>query len=388
MPMLLTLWNEFEANEGAQLANTIANNNIIIVMRVKVTTFNYLSLTTRLASCLLVNPPTSQATVLRQWYDQNRQQIAQLIEEGSYKDSTKLLPPPKNNDIISIENAVSMLKNVKTAWIRGNTSFAAEQRSFWYAACSNCQKAVDANFEWIIRCPSCREESAVEARCRIEIIIDDGTSSIYAVVFGTDAEKLIPFTAVQLSEVDEHGVEVFSEIASAIDNREVLCFVRHFDSDYQRQKDDKYSIIKIYTAEELAEINLAITRTVVSNPVEEPVPTAPTITEKPTSTIEHVDLTARSTVTNQLATEGQFFSPTTKMILDSIGRKSDNADKPASSNIAAKRSLTFETPPSAEKTTIETVPSIAGKNGSEDKKPGSSKSAHMSPLKKQRESAK
>ncbi|XP_071927789.1 uncharacterized protein [Coffea arabica] len=281
---------------------------------------------------------------------------------------------------------MSMLKNVKTAWIRGNTSLAVEQRSFWYAACSNCQKAVDANLEWIIRCPSCREESVVEARCRIGIIIDDGTSSIYAVVFGTDAEKLIPFTAVQLSEADEHGVEVFSEIASAIDNREVLCFVRHFDSDYQRQKDDKYSIVKIYTTEELA--NLAITRTVVSNPVEEPIPTAPTITEKPTSTIEHVDLTARSTFTDQLATEGQFFSPTTKMILDSIGRKSDNADKPGSSNIAAKRSLTFETPPSAEKTTIEAVPSIAGKNGSEDKKPASSKSAHMSPLKKQRESAK
>ncbi|XP_071906006.1 replication protein A 70 kDa DNA-binding subunit B-like [Coffea arabica] len=162
-PMLLILWNEFEANEGAQLANTIANN-IIIAMRVKVTTFNYLSLTTRLASCLLMNPSTSEATVLRQWYDQNRQQIAQLIEEGSYKDSTKLLPPPKNNDIISVENAVSMLKNVKTAWIRENTSLAAEQRSFWYAAYSNCQKVVDSNLEWIIKCPSCREESAVEAK--------------------------------------------------------------------------------------------------------------------------------------------------------------------------------------------------------------------------------
>ena len=164
--------------------------------------------------------------------------------------------------------------------------------------------------------------------------------------------------------------------------------------DYQRQKDDKYSIVKIYTAEELAEINPAIMRTVVSNPVEEPVPTAPTITEKLTNSIEQVDLTARSTFTDQLATEGQFFSPTTKMILDSIGHKSDNADKPISSNIAAKRSLTFEAPiPStnvttAEKTTIEVVPSIAAKNGPEDNKPASSKSAHMSPLKKPRESAK
>ncbi|XP_071925647.1 replication protein A 70 kDa DNA-binding subunit B-like [Coffea arabica] len=145
--MLLTLWNEFEANKEAQLANTIANNNIIIAMKVKVTTFNYLSLTTRLASCLLVNPPTPQATVLRQWYDQNRQEIAQLIEETSYKDSTKLLPPAKNDDIISVDNAVSMLKNVKTAWIRGNISLIAEQRSFWYAVCSNCQKAVDTNLE-------------------------------------------------------------------------------------------------------------------------------------------------------------------------------------------------------------------------------------------------
>lgn len=119
--------------------------------------------------------------------------------------------------------------------------------------------------------------------------------------------------------------------------------------------------------------------------MEELVPTAPTITKKPTNTIEQVDLTARSTFTDQLATEWQFFSPTTKMILDSIRRKSDNADKPVSSNIVAKRNLTFETTPSAEKTTIEAVPSIAGKNGPEDKKPASSKSAHMSPLKKQHE---
>lgn len=95
-------------------------------MRVKVTTFNSLSLTTRLASCLLVNLPTPQTTALRQWYDQNQHEIAQLIEESSYKNSTKLQPPPKNNDIISIGNAMSILKNVKTAWIRGNASLPPE----------------------------------------------------------------------------------------------------------------------------------------------------------------------------------------------------------------------------------------------------------------------
>ena len=43
-----------------------------------------------------------------------KQEIAQLIEEASYKDSTKLLPLPKNNDIISVENAMRILKSVNT----------------------------------------------------------------------------------------------------------------------------------------------------------------------------------------------------------------------------------------------------------------------------------
>ena len=37
--MALTLWNEFKQNEGTLLANTIASGNVLIAMRLKVTTF-------------------------------------------------------------------------------------------------------------------------------------------------------------------------------------------------------------------------------------------------------------------------------------------------------------------------------------------------------------
>lgn len=37
--MSLIMWNEFEQNEGTLLANTIANGNVLIAMRVKVNHF-------------------------------------------------------------------------------------------------------------------------------------------------------------------------------------------------------------------------------------------------------------------------------------------------------------------------------------------------------------
>ncbi|CAA0827008.1 Unknown protein, partial [Striga hermonthica] len=41
-PLLLTLWNQFETEDdvGQNLANTIASGNIVLSMRIKVTTFN------------------------------------------------------------------------------------------------------------------------------------------------------------------------------------------------------------------------------------------------------------------------------------------------------------------------------------------------------------
>ncbi|CAA0819352.1 Unknown protein, partial [Striga hermonthica] len=38
--MLLTLWSDYCLHEGSQLANTMASCNVIVAMRVKVTTFN------------------------------------------------------------------------------------------------------------------------------------------------------------------------------------------------------------------------------------------------------------------------------------------------------------------------------------------------------------
>ena len=122
------------------------------------------------------------------------------------------------------------------------------------------------------------------------------------------------------------GIESVSELAFAIHKRLVLCFVRHFDTDYQGQKDDKYSVVKVYTIVELVQINLVITNEVALDPIGGPTPTAAAKSEKVANTTEELDLIAKSI--EQHTTEGQFFSPTTKMILDSIAQKSDVAKTP------------------------------------------------------------
>lgn len=55
--MLLTMWNDFQEDEGTVLANTISTVPMIFAMRVKVTTFNNLSLTTIGLSAICINPP-------------------------------------------------------------------------------------------------------------------------------------------------------------------------------------------------------------------------------------------------------------------------------------------------------------------------------------------
>nr|XP_027076920.1 replication protein A 70 kDa DNA-binding subunit B-like [Coffea arabica] len=324
-PMLLTLWNEFEQNQGTQLANSIGNANVIIGMKLKITTFNYLSLTTKLGSGLLINPPTSEANALKEWYNANKEkeEIGELIKQMAYKDSSKLLPPSSTNEMISVANALNTLKDVKTAWITGKTSLTPGQQKFWFETCENCQKAINVDVGWVMRCPSCKEESKVVAKTRIGITVDDGTGSINTVIFGLDAEKFIPFTALQFWEAHNEELNFSTELASAIGKHSIVCFIRYYEADYQGQKEGKYNIVKAYTIEESVHISMAIT-------------TAETNEKIP-------DLHA---TVLQSAKKNEFFSPSTKKLLDTIAESSATANKVPPLVTTTKRTLVFGTVPS------------------------------------------
>ncbi|CAA0811533.1 Unknown protein [Striga hermonthica] len=102
IPMILTLWNSYAANEGYQLASTITAGNVVLAMRVKVTTLHGLSLSTRAGTCILINPPTPEAAVLKQWYLQEKAVVADLVTTEAYKNTSVLLPLPHPEDIKTV----------------------------------------------------------------------------------------------------------------------------------------------------------------------------------------------------------------------------------------------------------------------------------------------
>ncbi|KAL3520298.1 hypothetical protein ACH5RR_018447 [Cinchona calisaya] len=114
----------------------------------------------------------------------------------TYMDSDKLLPPLVQEDIISIEKALIIFEKESAVWVRAKTNFVPNQQRLWYTVCKNCHKAVNVDIDWDITCPSSKEDSKVEVRFRLGIMLDDGTSKLHAVIFSLDAEKLIPFTAL------------------------------------------------------------------------------------------------------------------------------------------------------------------------------------------------
>ncbi|CAA0842067.1 Unknown protein [Striga hermonthica] len=116
MPMILTLWNEFATTEGQQLATGINAGNVIIAMRVRVTTFNGISLSTKSTSALLINPPTPEANDLKQWYIQNRLDIDNLIIARAFTDPAALLPRPPAENIMSIETYLNPATNVSAQY--------------------------------------------------------------------------------------------------------------------------------------------------------------------------------------------------------------------------------------------------------------------------------
>ncbi|XP_027185453.1 uncharacterized protein LOC113783503 [Coffea eugenioides] len=203
-----------------------------------------------------------------------------------------------------------------------------------------------------MRCPSCKEESRVVARTRVGIAVDDGTGSINTVIFGLDAEKLIPFTALQFWEAHTEELNFSAELASAIRKHSIVCFIRYYESNYQGQKKGKYNIVKAYTIEESVHIPMAIT----TGETNEKIP----------------DLHA---TVLQPAKENEFFSPSTKKLLDTIAESSATANEVPPTVTTAKRALVFGT-----------VPPGIGLNSAEANAPTSlSTNAPGSPLKKQRD---
>ncbi|XP_027109413.2 replication protein A 70 kDa DNA-binding subunit B-like [Coffea arabica] len=296
--MLLTLWNEFQEYEGNILVNTIATAPMIFAMRVKVSTFNSLSLTTIGLSCILINPPVHDELPRREWYSIHKDEVKILLEAKAYKDPEFLLPPPNQEDIKTIHDALISFGTQKTAWISGTVQLSFGQTRFWYTACSNCLKTVEADTDWIIKCSSCRQEAEVELRCRIGITLTDPTASIQCLISGKEAERLIQLTATEVKDAEAHGITMNQELSAIMKKYRLICFIKTYETTFQGQLQRRNAIIKAYPTAEVPNISLALL-------------------DSPT-TLQASETGTTSNTKQKKVAEQQTFTPTAKLLLQEI----------------------------------------------------------------------
>ncbi|GER32496.1 replication protein A 70 kDa DNA-binding subunit [Striga asiatica] len=310
-PVLLTLWNQFETEDdiGQHLANTVAAGNIILSMRTRVTTFNGLSLSTKTGTCLMINPPILAADRLKQWYTENKANVAKLVEEGVYRDTNKLFPYPLASEIVTVQRALSSIKYTKTCWVAGKLKYLGDNKSLWTATCNNCRKIYNVPPNMPVKCRSCREDTLVEARCRLPIAIEDETGNIHAMLYDSDAERVIPFNGTDLYQAEQQGVDLTAQIAAAMREHHVVCFIKHCESTH-------HIVLKLYTI-----VGMQTDKNLLP----------------PTELGKEGSASASNKITDK-----ELFSPTLKNVLNSLTPPREKPTAIAASESTVKKRISFD----------------------------------------------
>ncbi|XP_071923554.1 uncharacterized protein [Coffea arabica] len=118
-PILLTLWEDFESIEGCVIDEAMPTMPIIIAMRVRVLTENYISLSTQPSSVILVAPDVLEA-----------RELDCCVASFTRFDRA-------------------------TVWIKGRVEIACPMTRFWHLACPHCYHPYDFSTTLGIWCLSC-----------------------------------------------------------------------------------------------------------------------------------------------------------------------------------------------------------------------------------------
>ncbi|GER24621.1 replication factor A [Striga asiatica] len=180
--------------------------------------------------------------------NEHKAEVVHLIENKAFMNASILLPPPNSNHVVTVQAALrSLNKTVKATWVQGQVTMVTNQKSLWFSACGHCHTKLEVPVGWEVDCTICQEQTNVEPR--FLVAINDGTGVLNALIYAEDAEKLIPFTALQMYEAEKEGNNLLSEIITGFWKKTITCFVRHYES-YYGYPMDNYTIENQVAADE------------------------------------------------------------------------------------------------------------------------------------------
>ncbi|XP_027120641.1 replication protein A 70 kDa DNA-binding subunit B-like [Coffea arabica] len=263
-PFILTLKNDFEENNGPAIAAAENHFPVIIAIRMKVTTQNYLSLSTQDSTTILIAPIVQQATDLHRWYHYNATQLAQMVHDHSYANPRILLAPPHHNQIHDI--AALLHFKPKTAWIKGVVELDSKPQKLTYIACPNCYQPGSCIDEQKIICKYCQANIDLQPRACISIWITDSTGTLYLTAMASEAEKLAQFSTAELYYLQSENINMAQHLQTILHGKIIICYVKPSTPKFRMMRLSTYEIITSYTMDEVHDIdNLNINNLSINN---------------------------------------------------------------------------------------------------------------------------
>ncbi|XP_035539363.1 replication protein A 70 kDa DNA-binding subunit B-like [Juglans regia] len=203
-PLRLTMWARFVHDECQQISNIIAVKPIILGTRIKVGSYNGLSLSSKPTSVFIIDPLLAPAVSLRTWATQNDGLLEEIIAKNldTSRGSTSTSAMQTITKISEITEVIESTEPIAkpTFTVKGKFLLLDLRQLFCYMSCANCNKATGYDYNEKFLCYNCKEMSIGQPRCRVYLEIEDDTGCISVVVFGLMAEEILNSTAVDLFE--------------------------------------------------------------------------------------------------------------------------------------------------------------------------------------------
>ncbi|XP_027155473.1 uncharacterized protein LOC113755763 [Coffea eugenioides] len=231
----------------------MASMPIIIAVRVRVITQNYLSLSTQPSSVIIVAPAVLETKKLDDWSNANVSELVRMVfDDMAYRDPCILLPPVRDATLTMISNLVSESRSVTagdqgTFWIKGRVEIAWPSAWFWHMACPHCYELYEFSSTLGIICLSCGQGMHEFPRAWVRLTVFNSTGYVNVIALGPEAEKLICLSATDMYRVSEDETfEISKRVSRRLDGKELLCYLKHSSRMIRTEKFTRYTIVACY----------------------------------------------------------------------------------------------------------------------------------------------
>ncbi|KAF8391715.1 hypothetical protein HHK36_024024 [Tetracentron sinense] len=242
IPIMLSTWEQFATNEYETISTLQHTRPVILARRIKVSSYNGLSLSTRASTSLLINPNIPEALTLHSWSLENVQLLEDLKDKGPTATSTS---PQK---IMNISEMLASTNLNEVCDIQASISTVNPTQNFWYMACSNCKRTISREYGNLISCSHClKQNPTAEPRCIIKVKLSDSTESISATLFGENAEKVFSHTAIEIMELcNEENVEAIEAYSKECEGKKFIFRVKSHHYAHDSEVQQTFNVISVF----------------------------------------------------------------------------------------------------------------------------------------------